>query len=108
MLDVAYENERKISIHTLTLRVTRAADTAQDRVNISIHTLTLRVTSISPDTANQILNFNPHPHTEGDKMDEFIRRLAEMISIHTLTLRVTRTRRRNGRLAVGFQSTPSH
>ena len=74
-----------ISIHTLTLRVTLGGNGTMKKLYISIHTLTLRVTTQRqlPDTRRW--DFNPHPHTEGDSIRPISR------TSHTT-----------------FQSTPSH
>ena len=56
----------RISIHTLTWRVTRGFNGFARTYPISIHTLTWRVTTSRCNTRNLLVYFNPHPHVEGD------------------------------------------
>ena len=58
-------------------------------MDISIHTLTLRVTSAKKASKSSLVDFNPHPHTEGDDNISQMLVAESNISIHTLTLRVT-------------------
>ena len=58
-------------------------------MDISIHTLTLRVTSAKKASKSSLVDFNPHPHTEGDGSYAVLD-MDIIISIHTLTLRVTK------------------
>ena len=80
----------KISIHTLTQRVTDLTAKYLRCVSISIHTLTQRVTQRRRKQSRHALHFNPHPHAEGDNRELAMREDALKISIHTLTQRVTR------------------
>ena len=57
----------KISIHTLTQRVTEKLLERFGVQSISIHTLTQRVTIASTLEIQTWIYFNPHPHAEGDQ-----------------------------------------
>ena len=59
-------NILNISIHTLTWRVTDPRTFLSIGMVISIHTLTWRVTYILKTGAGSSVDFNPHPHVEGD------------------------------------------
>ena len=56
----------RISIHTLTWRVTLISAKWPVLVKISIHTLTWRVTAAEFYASGGGMDFNPHPHVEGD------------------------------------------
>ena len=66
---VPLNQERMISIHTLTWRVTKAIVDKMGADTISIHTLTWRVTEKEVKWNETKIHFNPHPHVEGDYME---------------------------------------
>ena len=58
-----------ISIHTLSRRVTYIDNVEKNTYqNISIHTLSRRVTSRRAFSKYGLIDFNPHPLTEGDSL----------------------------------------
>ena len=64
---ISWRLSRIISIHTLTQRVTKIKGCVIYAQTISIHTLTQRVTFPRQLWQGFSVNFNPHPHAEGDK-----------------------------------------
>ncbi len=127
---IPHSHIRRISIHTLTRRVTwhvtyppyTALDfnphphtegdqaelmQAQQMALISIHTLTRRVTSSARSCYPPISYFNPHPHTEGDSFPVRVERAPLHFNPHPHTEGDT-DREHSVNRSRQFQSTPSH
>ena len=96
-----------ISIHTLTLRVTEESCRRGCGYEISIHTLTLRVTTALTGPHLIRENFNPHPHTEGDKTAQAWRERIQDFNPHPHT-EGDRSSWQPNACYLAFQSTPSH
>ena len=95
----------KISIHSLTRRLTTEEVIALPDQTISIHSLTRRLTESFPAPAQPTGYFNSQPHKEADAEYE---QLADylIISIHSLTRRLTLSRKVGAENEEDFNSQP--